>query len=644
MQENKGNNLVIIDVFPISRGIHIDSLSFFTSEKVSVGNVVDVPIRSKTKLAIVWRVRHIKDAKSELKNATFSLKKATNINPRALVLPDFIEATKEIAQYFLSTPGAVLFSLVPTVLFSESEGLKLDTKRKSNVLQPEQFVLQTDEKERFAHYKGIIREEFAKGNSVFFCVPTSENGRFALKELCKGIETYTHTLDNSKSKKNLIDTWNAVLNEKHSVLIIGTPQYMVIPRNDIRTIIVEKESSRSYKSNNRPFLDIRTTSSIIARHMGARIIFGDTLLRIETIWKQKQGEYIELLPLKFRTLSTAKEKILQSIKKVDSNKQETDEDVKKEFSTLLPESKDIVSQTKSASERTLILCTRKGIAPTTICQDCETTVSCASCNSPVTLHKSARNSFFLCHRCGERRDPDITCSVCGGWRLVMLGIGTEKIEEEIKNDNPELKVFRLDKESAKTPKQATKIIESFYASPGSVLVGTEIALNYIHEPIENIIIASIDSLFALPDFRIHERILHFLLNVRSKASSKILIQTRNSDMKVFEYGISGSMLDFYKENISERKEYFYPPFSTLIKISLTGDRKAIVKEMQHVQEILGEEIVDVFPAFVAQKNKKTSMFALVRIKNSTWPQNDIVKKLQELPPSVEINVEPESII
>ena len=639
MQKEKENNLVIIDVFPIGRGARIESLSFFTAEKVCIGDVVTIHVRTKEVLAVVSKIREISDAKSELKNANFSLKKATKLSPQKVVTPEFLSAVEEIAEYYLSTPGAIFYCLTPTSLLKEKITRPADVKKITSKDRFEHFVIQTDDKERFANYKGVIREEFAKTCSVFFCVPTIKDAEVAMKELCKGIEKYTYVFHSDVPKKQILENWQNAISEKHSVLIIGTPQYMMIPRNDIKTLIVEKESSRGYKMNYRPFVDIRTASLIIGKHLKARVILGDSLLRIETIWKQKQGDFVELIPLKFRTLSTATHKIISPVKKP------VDEIENKEaFSPLMQESIDLISEAKMQSERTFIMCSRKGIAPTTACEDCGATVLCEHCEAPVSLHKSTRGNFYLCHRCGERRDPDITCVTCGSWRLKMLGIGSEQIEEAVMDKFPDQKIFRLDKESAKTEKQAQKIIEQFYSSPGSVLVGTEMTLPYITEPIENIIIASIDSLFALPDFRIYERILHLLLSIRSKATRQIIAQTRNGDKHIFEYGLSGSMLDFYKEDIDDRKSLQYPPFSTIIKMTLTGEKRVIIKEMERIQAILGNDAVDVFPAFVSTKNKKTAMHAIIKIDGKDWPRSEYAEKIKALPASVDINVEPESLL
>ncbi len=636
MDKQEERDLVIIDVFPIDKGTTLSSLSFFTSEKTDIGDTVTVPIRGKSTHAIVTSIRHIKDAKSELKKASFSLKKASGLKPKKILSEDFILAVKDTAEYFGTTAGAVISLLVPKAIL-QTKPLKVEKNDLPSQDRFENFVIQTDEKERYANYRGLIREEFAKSCSVFFCVPTIADAKNAEANLSKGIEKYTFVLHGNLSKEEFEKNLKEAISCNHPVVIIGTAGNISIQRYDIRTIIVEKESSSAYKTIQRPFLDIRTAMIFIAKRMKARIVFGDDLLRIETIWKQKQGEYIESSPLKFRSLTTASYKIISPEKPKENEE-------KKEFSVFFGDALDVIKQARIASERTLVICTRKGLAPITVCDDCGTSVNCKSCGAPVTLHENPKGNFFLCHRCGERSEPEISCVQCGSWRLSTLGIGTDLIVKKLEQELPSAKIIKVDGTSVKTEKQKERKFQDFYSSPGSIMVGTEMALRNLREPIEHIVVASIDSLFAMPDFRVYERIIHMILNIKEKATKTITIQTRNSDKKILEYALSGNLLDFYKEDIEDRKKMFYPPFSVLVKITLTGEKKKIISQMQELQDSVGKETIDVFPAFVSKKNNKVSMHALLRFDSKRWPDKEILEKLRLLPPSAEIDVEPETIL
>jgi primosomal protein N' (replication factor Y) len=168
----------------------------------------------------------------------------------------------------------------------------------------------------------------------------------------------------------------------------------------------------------------------------------------------------------------------------------------------------LIIRNKEENSHLFIYTVRRGLATMTVCSDCETIVTCASCSAPVVLHASkvSGRNFFMCHVCGVRRSADEVCKNCGGWRLTPLGIGLDRVEQEIKKLYPNVDVFKIDSDITKTDRQISATLEKFRAKPGSILLGTEIASLHLHETVDHCAVVSLDSLFALPDFRIPEKI------------------------------------------------------------------------------------------------------------------------------------------
>ncbi len=196
----------------------------------------------------------------------------------------------------------------------------------------------------------------------------------------------------------------------------------------------------------------------------------------------------EFAPLKFRSISTTETII------IDMKRYKTLETP--EFRILSDELEDLVRENKQENRHLFIFAARRGLSPMTVCGDCGTTVT-YRCGAPIILHAGKKN-FFLCHRCGDRRSAEERCKICGSWRLTTLGIGIELIAETLEHMFPDTKIFKMDKDSVRTHKQALEMAEAFYESPGSILLGTEMALGYLERPIENAAVAAIDSLFLNP--------------------------------------------------------------------------------------------------------------------------------------------------
>lgn len=650
----------LLGVIPISRGINKENLSYFTSSEVTIGSVIKVPLRKKTVPAIVVSSENVADVKSEIKNASFETRKietcptglsGREIKSAVLLTPEYMSAITESATFFASTSGSVLQSIIPKTILEEAEKIKISHPTTSSPEKVEtkkeraheKLVIQCDDEERYATYKSIIREEFAKGYSVFFCLPTIQDIKKAYEKLSKGIEQYTFVLHGLLNKKEQLEIWNKAKDEQHPSLIICTGAFLAIPRNDIGTIIIDKENTRSYKSQGRPFVDVRIFAEILAEKIKAKIVLGDMLLRTETVWRYNEGELFEIAPLKFRSLTTAGLKLI-NMKEVVPEKLNPDKDSQPKFKILSDSLIELIRENQLNDENLFVFVARRGLSPSTVCGDCGNLVKCQSCGAPIILHKSSHENFFLCHRCGERRSAMEKCQNCQSWRLSALGIGIEGVEEEIKNKFPNIKIFKIDSDSVSTHKKALETVARFYSSPGSVLLGTEMALLYLKDLIANTAVVSIDSFFSIPDFRINEKVMNVLLKIRALTAKTFLIQTRDNEQKIIKFASAGNLSDFYREEIKERNSLLYPPFTIPIKISLQGDKRSVLAGMEKLQKEMAPYEVDVFPAFVPINKGKFCMHGLIKVKRDEWVDKNLLAKLNSLPPQYAINVDPESLL
>ena len=263
----------------------------------------------------------------------------------------------------------------------------------------------------------------------------------------------------------------------------------------------------------------------------------------------------------------------------------------------------------------------------------------------MVLHNSKVESkrYFLCHHCGRERTALEACKNCNSWKLITLGIGSDTIHEETLKRFPDRQIFRLDRDTAKTDKQARDIAKKFDESTSGILIGTEFSLNYLR-PVKHVAIASLDSLFSLPDFRINERICHILLHAQTLAEEYLLIQSRNATHPLLGYIQSGNLNDFYKSEISDRRELMYPPFSTFIKITIEADKTTAAKEMGKLQVWLEKWNPTIFPAFVPSVGGKSILHMLISMSPKAWPDEELRNILVGLPPEFTVSVHPESLL
>lgn len=616
--------MYIIEVLPIAKAIGKEVLSYFSQTEIKIGSLVTIPLRTKKIKGVVISTIPAIEKKSEIKKLEFQIKKVDDIQTSKFLSPEFMEVINKTAHYFATTKGSVLSALIPKELLES----KFLTELKNETKQ-EKVVIQGDDEDRVSHYKTLIRQEFAKKKSVVIVVPTHEDAMYMNEKLCKGIEEYIYVLNSSQKK-----TIEIMHRSVHPVLAIVTVPYLSIIRNDTGTIIIEKENGKGYRTMSRPFLDLRIVAEFFADATNTRLVIGDIFLRTETLSKHALGEYFETAPFKFRSLTTANQ-ILVDMKAYKS--------ASGAFRILSEQAEVLIKETKEQSQLMFIFATRRGLAPSVVCGDCQTVVTCNRCSAPVVLHssKQSEKTFFLCHHCGERRSSEEYCKKCESWKLGTVGIGINLVVEKIKDKFPEIRIFVLDSDTAKTDKAARDIVQKFKYTPGSILIGTEMALSYLHEPVHNVLIASMDSLLALPDFRIHEKILYTITRMRSLTSQSIVLQTRSPEEKVFQHALKGNLIDFYREHIEERKQFNYPPFSTLIKITLTGKKDIVVKEMQDLQKLLQPHEIDVFPAFTHTVRGLSVIHGLIRVQRL---DKELSSTLAHLPQHIVVKIDPESLL
>lgn len=656
--------MYLIAVAPIRRGIPVDELSYFTKERIQRGALVSVPLRGSSTPALVIRCIPAHEAKSDLKHADFTLKKLESIRATTFFREEFIEACTQTANYFATSTGAVVQAVFPNALLAEAlPDLEIGTpSAPSNIKKHgQQFVLQAEETERFAAYKSHIREVFARGGSCYFILPSIQDIEHAYSKLEKGIQNYTFILHGGLSKKEIAKRWEEIRGTLHPVLIIGTPFFLAVPRDDIESIILDRESGNAYMLQGRPYIDLRYFAEQFAKKLGAMFILGDLFLRTETLYRHKEGEFEALLRPKSRLPSAATQTIVDM-------RTSGEQPATGRIAICSRELVKLIEAMRKKGTQCFILGVRKGFAPMTVCGDCGTVVACTRCSAPLVLHKKNRKRLpeqatpaaeekpeagnyqleteflFLCHRCGLVADPEIVCSHCGGWRLVPLGIGIVQAEEILTARFPDARIFRLDRDSVKKHKDARAMVAEFYQTPGSIMIGTEMALPYLVEPVGAVAVLSVNSLLTIPDFRMGERVFRLLLSLREKAREHFLIQTRDPDMPLFELALGGNIGEFLRTELESRHRLGYPPFGTLLKFTYEGTKADGTRIMEDIEKTFGTYHPVTFPAFIAKVKGKHHMNALIKIPPKEWPDPELLTLIRALPSEVAVRINPESVI
>lgn len=653
--------MYITDCLPFSKGLNKEKLSYFGSECFEAGSLIKVDLRGKKVSALVLESKNVSESKTEIKTADFKLKKisstGTKSNSKPFLQKEFMEALFETSRYFAAYPANIIPHLIPNIVLENPQMLSSVFVSESKIkLADEQnsrngvWILQSPNEERFIHYRSLIREEFAKKKSVFLCLPQNEDVRLTKEKLEKGIESFVCAFHNNLTKNEVKSEWKKICNSTHPLLVISTAKWLFLPRSDFGTLVIDQENKNGWKTLSRPFFDLRFFAEKLAEKKKIRLLIGDTLLRTETLFRYKNGEIAEFENVKWRLSQEIKTFVVDL--KSSAKKMMPLGKNEKDFKVLSPEIIELIKETQTKNSHAFIFAARKGLAPNVICRDCGEQVKCLNCDSPVVLYKTKIKTrereeiggAFRCHQCDETRDAAEVCRYCGSWRLITLGIGIDRVAEEIKKEVPDVKIFQIHKDIAETETKARSIATNFYENRGSVLLGTEMAFSYLYKKIANSAIASFDSLFLIPDFRIREKIFGLILQIRDITKEKLLIQTRNCEDLIIKSAVSGNLAEFYKKEMEDRSSLNYPPFGIFIKITVRGTRLFTTKEAENLKKILQEYSPTIFSSVHEKRSEQSAINAVIKIPKEKWPDVNFLKIIKLLPPHFEIKVDPDSLL
>lgn len=631
--------MYVVRVMPVARGVFKDSLSFFSKESVTAGTLVEVSVRGRAIPALVVGSAEAREEKSALKRESFALKRLSARGARRIFSDAGIRAARAAARHYGVGPGAVIAHFSPpAVLASGRTDAPIETGKTATV--SDILVLQAEGDERLGSYRNIAREAFARGSSVMIIAATVPEAEALAEKLARGVEEQVVLMTGALPKKALLAAWQKGVEDARPLLIVATPQFLLVPRA-VETLIVERESARAYVGREREALDARIMAEEVARATGARLILADFPMRVETRVRLMAREIEEASRLQVATRDGARVRI------VDVKRKKEEGEKKKAFSSISDYAREAISKEIARGGRVAIYAARRGIAPLTICNDCGTPVKDPTTGAPMTLQRTTAGNVFISFYSGAVIPAETPCSTCGGWNLTSLGVGVERVEGDLRKLFPDAPLFSLTADTAPTHAKALQVRRRFFDTRGALMVGTDRMVPYL-EPVEKIVITSADGMLSSPAWRAEEHALHTLFALRDRTEEEMIIQSREPEGRVMRAIASGNPTEFFETELNERRQFNYPPFSTFIGLTWTGTEAAVAKVQKVVVDAMTRfDLVGPLPARMVGKNRYLAR-AVVRLSKDPpaggWPDDALAAVLHALPPDIIVTVDPDDIV
>ena len=628
----------VIQVTPLIKGTKLESLSYYSSIPYEIGTFLSVPIRNKKQLAIVTNVRPVSESKANLRSASYSLKKLAN-QPKAPVISEHLRsAVKVLHEKYPATEGALLYNLLaPDIRNGSREYLDVPAKQHQEETTPSVLNARIDE--RFLHYQSHVRGTFARRGSVLLIVPTSADIPYAAKELSHGIEDRLVVISAAETKKKREAAFKKLEDTSTPKLIITTPSFAYIEREDLHTVIVEQSASSHYVMRTRPYLDHRDALRALAKVAGRSLLLGDTLVRTEDEVRRRKDMYLTYGEEVKRIVFPAPLTII-------NQKDKPGNDIP--FQLFSPTLLKNVALTLEGNGHVFLYAARRGLAPVVACIDCGYIFRCPDSNTPYSLVRTEKNGdeerWFISSTSGKRVRAADVCPYCGSWRLRERGIGIQQVYDEWKEKMPDSEVLLLDTTVASTPARVKKIAEEFYKKKAAVLVGTQIALPYLSQGVDMSAVISHDATRATPTWRADESFMRLLLKLREMSEKEVLLQTRTEPDALLEYATRGAIEKFYDDEIGLRQLLRYPPFCTFILLTWVGGAATVKATEEKISDIISHPEAQ-FYSNPLSTSEKIQRHCLIRIQDDEVELlHKTIAKIRSLPPFVKVEVNPERIV
>jgi len=359
---------------------------------------------------------------------------------------------------------------------------------------------------------------------------------------------------------------------------IGVRSALFAPVPDLGLVIVDEEHDSSFKQEEGVRYHARDMALLRAHRAGAVTVLGSATPSLESLSLAQRGK-LHLLRLPKRATGTA---VLPAVTIVDLRKFRIGPTGDRMLSMPLHRA---IGETLSAGEQTILFLNRRGFAPSVVCESCGFVETCEACSVSLTYHKARGRGHLRCHYCGFEGDMSPRCKECNtkdAWQLE--GLGTEQLEATIANAFPSARVARLDRDVAAGTK-SERILARMRAKEIDILVGTQMVTKGHDLPDVTLVgVVNADAALSLPDFRASERGFSLLVQVAGRAGrherpGRVLIQTRNPEHPAIRCATNHDVDAFVKQELRDREEVGYPPFSRLALVRVDAVDESVAREV-----------------------------------------------------------------
>lgn len=627
------------------------ALVYSSAAKLQSGSIVNVALRDRQALAVVCQ-RTVRP--------TFATKPLQVLNlpplPRQLV-----ELISWLAEYYPAPLGTITQQFLPSRISEKSinhiEPVNLNAPKSTKLPPPTTEQQQTLDKinkprtyvlhgetgsGKTRVYQELAKRSIDSGKSVIILTPeislTSQ-----LYKLFQEVFGNRVILAHSQLKgTERVSTWLQALScSNQPLIVIGARSALFAPLKKVGLIVVDEAHELAYKQESAPHYHAIRVASKLAELHGATTILGSATPAVTDYFVAEQKN-IPILRMQSLAIKSNNKISVQTVDMKDLSK----------FTHSKYISDALIESTKQAlakNEQILMFLNRRGTARVILCSSCGWQAVCPNCGVPLTYHGDSHS--INCHVCGYKKSAPLACPTCGNSDIILKGVGTKAIVEELHLLFPEAKVQRFDTDNKKSER-----FEQHYSNirEGSIdiLVGTQTLAKGLDLPRLSVVgVINADTSLSIPDYTAHERLYQLISQVlgrvgRGHRNGKAIVQTYHPKNNTLQAAINKNWREFYSEEIASREKFLYPPFCYILKLSCkrASNQRAGQASNQLVEKLqrakLKIEINGPSPSFHEKQSGKYVWQIIVKSKG----RQELLRIISLLPSGWTYDIDPANLL
>ncbi len=434
-------------------------------------------------------------------------------------------------------------------------------------------------------YVKSIEKTLEAGKSAIVLVPELALTPQAVRQFRAHFGDLVTVLHSGLSPGERYDSWRRTRAGDYRI-VVGARSAVFAPLSNLGLVVIDEEHEPSYKQfDDPPLYHARDVAIVRARMVNAVTVMGSATPSLETYANTRNGKFACC-----RLTRRVDRRPLPGVRIVDMREERRLGRLSVFSSPLASRIKDRLDR----KEQIILFLNRRGFSPFVQCYDCGHSVSCPHCSVTMTYH--ADSLFMRCHYCDHRDQAPEVCPKCRSGSIGYRGVGTQRVEEELKDRYPEARIVRMDMDTTSRKGAHQDIFHRVLNHEADILLGTQMVAKGFDFPNVTLVgVISADTSLNLPDFRASERTFQLLTQVagrtgRGKLGGEVIVQTYSQGHHSIASAQTHDYESFFAREIADRKALSYPPFGRMVGMLFQGEQDDyVMREARRFADLMRKQ-------------------------------------------------------